>query len=371
MLTKLVRGQVVVFVVVAVLGVAYVGARYAGLDRLVFNTGYTVVAKFSTGGGVFTNSEVTYRGVAIGRVGDLRLTADGMEADLHIDSGTAEVPADTEAVVADRSVVGEQYVDLRPRTDRGPSLQDGSVITQKNTSIPLPVDVVLSSLSSLADSVPKEALRTVVDELYDATSGAGPNLQTLVDKGIEFIKTATDHIPQSTSLVTSSQTVLDTQLRMSDEIKSFGSNAKLLAETLKKSDGDLRGLLPAVPAAMSQVSDLLHESGTGLGLTLANLLTTFDVLEVRQKGLKQLLITAPQAVAAGSSVIGPDGARFGLALTFFDPPPCTAGYGGTQARGGLDTSPGAPLNTGARCTLPYGNPTGVRGSQHAPSPSGR
>ena len=62
------------------------------------------------------------------------------------------------------------------------------------------------------------------------------------------------------------------------------------------------------------------------------------------------------------------GARFGVALTFFNPLPCTAGYQGTKVRNGLDTSPGPALNTNARCTSPASSGINVRGSAHAPSP---
>ncbi|MFI5587575.1 MlaD family protein [Amycolatopsis sp. NPDC051758] len=364
MLTRFVRVQVTLFVVIAVLGVAYVGATYAGLDKVFFDRGYTVKAQFPTGGGIFTNAEVTYRGVPIGRVGELRLTPAGMEADLEIDSGTAPVPADTEAVVADRSAIGEQYVDLRPRTDGGPKLQDGSVIIQADTKIPLPVDVVLSTVDSFANSVPKPALRTVVDELYNATSDAGPALDQLIGRGIEFVQAASAHVAPLTRFVTDAHVVLDTQVQQADAIRSFGANAKLLAATLKQSDGDLRTLIPAVPAAANEVGALIRDSGPQLGVLLANLLTTADVLEARQSGLRQLLITAPQAVAAGSAVVRADGAHFGLSLTFFDPPPCTTGYT-TPYHNGLDTS-ARPLNTAARCALPRGDPTNVRGSQNAP-----
>ncbi|WP_406629993.1 MCE family protein [Amycolatopsis sp. WGS_07] len=364
MLTRFVRVQVTVFVVIAVVGVAYVGAAYAGLDKVFFGRGYTVKAQFPTGGGIFTNAEVTYRGVPIGRVGQLRLTSAGMEADLEIDSGTAPVPADTEAVVSDRSAVGEQYVDLRPRTASGPVLHDGSVITQHDTKIPLPVDTVLSTVDSFAASVPKPALRTVVDELYNATSGAGPALDQLVGRGIEFVQTASEHVAPLTQLVTDAHTVLDTQAQQADAIRSFGANAKLLASTLKQSDGDLRKLIPAVPAAANEVGSLIRDSGPQLGVLLANLLTTADVLESRQSGIRQLLITAPRAVGAASAVVRPDGAHFGLSLSFFDPPPCTTGYA-TPYHDGLDTST-RPLNTAARCALPKGDPTNVRGSQNAP-----
>ncbi|WP_410661685.1 MCE family protein [Amycolatopsis sp. lyj-112] len=365
MLTKLVRAQVVAFVVIAVLGVAYVGATYAGLDKLVLDRGYTVTARFATGGGIFSNAEVTYRGVPIGRVGPLRLTVSGMEVELNIDSGSPEVPADTEAVVANRSAIGEQYVDLRPRRGDGAMLRDGSVISESDTKIPLPVDIVLSSVDSFANSVPKPALRTVIDELYNATTDAGPALDQLVGRGIEFVKEASEHVGPLTRFVTDAHVVLDTQVEQANAIRSFGANAKLLAETLKNSDGDLRRLIPAVPAAANEVSTLLRESGPSLGILLANLLTTADVLETRQDGIEQLLVTAPKAVAAGSAIVGPEGARVGLSLTFFDPPPCVTGYG-TAYRDGLDTSP-RPLNTAARCALPKGNPTNVRGSQNVPA----
>jgi phospholipid/cholesterol/gamma-HCH transport system substrate-binding protein len=59
-----------------------------------------------------------------------------------------------------------------------------------------------------------------------------------------------------------------------------------------------------------------------------------------------------------------------MALTFFSPLPCTAGYGGTVYRNGLDTSPPPPLNTSASCTLPASSGTDVRGSANAPSGGG-
>jgi phospholipid/cholesterol/gamma-HCH transport system substrate-binding protein len=55
-----------------------------------------------------------------------------------------------------------------------------------------------------------------------------------------------------------------------------------------------------------------------------------------------------------------------VALTFFNPLPCTAGYQGTKVRNGLDTSPGPPPNTNARCTSPVSSGINVRGSAHAP-----
>ncbi|MFC6088857.1 MCE family protein [Saccharothrix lopnurensis] len=363
MVTRRIRAQVALFTVIALLGVSYVSAEYAGL--LVLDDGYAVRLELARTGGLFSGGEVTYRGVPVGRVGEIRLGDGQVEAELRIDADTPPILADLEAVVANRSAVGEQYVDLRPRGGTGPYLGDGSVIPKGRTTLPPPVEKVLTSMDDLARSVPVGALRTVVDELDTALRGVGPDLQALLDATAEFIAAATAHLPQTTRLLDDSVTVLQTQLDHSAAIDSFAADAALVAERLRASDGDLRRVIAAAPGAAAEVSAVLRESGPDLGVVLANLLTTADVLATRQGQLEQVLVSVPDAVSVGASALGGGQASFGLALTFFEPPPCEEGYGGTTRRSGVDTAP-APFNTGASCTLPRGSATGVRGSQHAP-----
>jgi len=66
-------------------------------------------------------------------------------------------------------------------------------------------------------------------------------------------------------------------------------------------------------------------------------------------------------------VVPGDGtAHFGLVLNVNDPQACTAGYGGTQRIGPDQSTNLPPVNTGARCTLPRGSSSSVRGAQNAP-----
>ncbi|PSL53547.1 phospholipid/cholesterol/gamma-HCH transport system substrate-binding protein [Saccharothrix carnea] len=363
MTTRRIRLQIALFSVIALLGVTYVSAKYVGL--VVVDDGYVVRLELARTGGLFTGGEVTYRGVPVGRVGPIRLGDGQVEVELRIEASAPRIPADLEAVVANRSAVGEQYVDLRPKGGDGPYLDEGSVIPRSRTTLPLPVEQVLTSLDDLARSVPVESLRTVVDELDQALRGTGPDLQVLLDATTEFIGTAGAHLPQTTRLLNDAVTVLGTQVDHSAAINSFADSALLVAERLRAADGDLRRVIGAVPGAATEVSALLRESGPNLGIVLANLLTTADVLVTRQGALEEVLVTVPDAVSVGASAVASGQARFGLALTFFEPPPCTAGYETTPRKGGLDTSVG-PFNTAAGCTLPPGSATGVRGSQNAP-----
>ena len=136
MITRRTKIQLMIFVLITLLGVSYVGARYARLDRLLFDDSYTVVAHFPDSGGIFAGGEVTYRGVSVGQVKSLELTDQGVDVDLAIQKDYDDIPADTLAVVGNRSAVGEQYVELQPQSDEQPYLHDDSEIPVENTRIP-------------------------------------------------------------------------------------------------------------------------------------------------------------------------------------------------------------------------------------------
>lgn len=368
MLTRKVRLQIVAFIVIALVGISFAGARYAGLDKLFGPRGYEVTMNLADSGGIFPNAEVTYRGVAVGEVGELRLTENGVEVPLNIEASSPRIPADVEAVVANRSAVGEQYVDLRPREDGGPFLRDGAEIPRSSTRTPLPVEELMTNLDSFAKSVPTDSLRTVVEELGTAFRDNGGNLQTVLDTTREFTAEAQQHVPQTKQLLADGKEVLATQNEKGSAIESFSHDLRLVTEQLKESDADLRSVIERAPGAGRQISGLLAETGPQLGVLLGNLTTTSELLAAHNDGLEQLMVTYPLVTAGGFSVVPGDGtAHFGLVLNAFDPLPCVKGYEETTRRAGDDLAP-VPLNTDAHCAEPPGSPTNVRGAHNAPMP---
>ncbi|ALG13925.1 MCE family protein [Kibdelosporangium phytohabitans] len=366
MLTRRTRLQIVAFFVIAVVAVVYALFRFTDIGKVFGHEGYTVKLRLADSGGIFTNAEVTYRGVQVGRVGEIHLTRDGIEVDLEITPDAPRIPADLKAVVANRSAVGEQFVDLQPRKDSSPYLSGDSVIAAEHTETPLSTDKVLRDLDDLVVSVPTESLKTVVDELDKAFTGTGPDLSQLLDSTGQFTKAARENLPQTIELLRNSGVVLDTQNAQSGNIKSFSTSLAQLNEQLKNSDGDIRKLIAVTPQAAEQVTGLLRESGSGLSVVLANLLTTANILVTRNDGLELMFVAYPGVAAGARSVAPGDGtAHLGLALNLFNPPPCVKGYEATKRRPGDDTSPIA-TNEKAYCAEPLGSPISVRGSQNAP-----
>ncbi|MFF5638292.1 MCE family protein [Streptomyces sp. NPDC012825] len=367
MITRTVRLKNLAFLVIAVLVLGFVGIRYADLGRHVgVADHYGVKVHLARTGGLFTHSDVTYRGVSVGRVGDIGLTAEGVVAELRIKKSAPRIPADAKAVVAGLSAVGEQYIDLRPESDGGPYLADGARIEQTDTQVPAPVTDVLTSMNDLTASVPLESLRTVVDEFGKAFEGHGDDLQALLDNGSAFVQAADRALPSTTRLITDGEVVLRTQADESRAIRGFATGARDLAAALKGSDADLRRVLTVTPDAAGQVSGLLRDLDPSLGVVLANLLTTSEVAVTRQRGIEELLVKYPAAVSAGATAVDGGKVNFGMAVTFFKPLPCTSGYGGTRYRNGLDLGTAPALNTGAACTGSAAAGINVRGSAHAP-----
>ncbi|MFE3370547.1 MCE family protein [Streptomyces sp. NPDC059173] len=367
MITLAVRLKNLAFLVIAVLVLGYLGVRYADLGHYVGLRGYyTVTVQLPQTGGLYTHSNVTYRGVSVGRVGPIELTEDGVEAELRIEKDAPRIPDSLNAVVANLSAVGEQYVDLRPTRTEGPFLGNGSVIDEADTTIPAPPTDVLTSVDDLASSVDLESLRTVVEEFGAAFEGRGDDLQVLLDTGGDFIDAADKALPVTTRLMADGEQVLRTQAEQGKALKGFAKGARELAAELKASDADLRRLIATTPDAAVQISGLLRDVDPAFGVVVANLLTTSEVAVTRQRGLEELLVKLPAVAAAGASAVDDDGARFGMSVTFFEPLPCTAGYGGTVYRNGLDTSAGPAVNTAARCTSSPGTGINVRGSANAP-----
>ncbi|WP_270887430.1 MCE family protein [Pedococcus sp. 5OH_020] len=368
MIRRSVQVQLVAFLLITLVTVSVLSARYVGLYDRVVGGQYHVSADFAQSGGVFVGSEVSYRGVTVGRVDALRLSKDGVVVDAEIRRGVS-IPRDTRVVVENRSAVGEQYLDFQPRTDSGPRLRDGDVVARKDTAYPLRVDTLLLNLDHTVNSVDRRDLQTVVDELGTAFGGSGPDLQRLLDSGDALTRSATEALPETTKLLDDGRIVLDTQRATSGDIKVFARSFAELSETLRSSDGDLRLVLDRGVTASKELETLVRDNQGNLAALLANLITVGQVTTARVDGIQQLLVTYPDVVAGGYTVVPGDGtAHFGLALAQ-DPPVCTQGYQGTKRTDPSQVTGLPPVNTSARCTAPRGSGTTVRGAQNAPGPT--
>ncbi|MEU4340420.1 MCE family protein [Nocardia sp. NPDC023852] len=372
-MTRLVRWQLIAFAVVAVVGVVFVGGKYIRLDHMLGFGEYTVQVRAAQTGGIYKGAEVTYRGVPVGRVGELELTDDGVVMNLVIDTSSPKIPDSAKAVVANRSAIGEQYVDLQPDSNAGPYLRDNSVIASATT--PVPVEQLVASVDGFTRSVDLNALNTTVRELGTAFDGKGGDLQVLIESLNTFTETFNETLPQTIQLIRDGRIALGTQAEQSDAIRQFSDGLDKLTAQLRSSDPDVRRLIGTGADAGEQIGALIDESGGTLTEDLANLRLLLQTISPKFYALRPLLQMLPQlSIGASSTAPGDGTSHFGLVLETNNPPACTVGYEGTQRileqmkaqnPDFDDTRDEFPFNKDAKCLVPFGNPTAVRGGERA------
>lgn len=369
MITRQTQVQLMVFLLISVVGLSYTGIRYAGLGKYFLDQGYVVSAEFVDSGGIFKNAEVTYRGVPTGTVVDLDLIEGGVKVDMRLRPGT-EVPDDVRAVVGNRSAVGEQYVDLQPDRSGEPYLSAGDVIPMGKTEIPISPTQLVTNLDDFVQSINVDDLGLVLDELGAAfDDGAGESLQEIIDSGNTLTQAAIDALPQTKALIREGNIALKTQRDVAGQFRSFNADLADLTATLRSSDPDFRRLYANGTSSANEITDLLRKNRTDLPVLLENLTTIAQIQKVRIPGIEQILVTYPNVVAGGYTVVPDDGTtHFGL-VTNSDPPICNEGYGTTDRRRPEDVRRRTP-NLSAYCAEPQGSETSVRGARNAPYPQG-
>jgi phospholipid/cholesterol/gamma-HCH transport system substrate-binding protein len=369
MSTKLVRYQLIAFVVVTVLGIGYAMAQYVGLGRTLGVGQYNVSVNLPSAGGLYANAVVTERGVTVGKVDDLHLTDHGVVADLSIYNGT-KIPTNLAAKVANTSAVGEQYLELTPKTHAGPYLTAGAVIPSSEVTLPPSPSTLLADLNTLLQSVPQKQLTTTVDELYNAFNGTGPQLRQLLDSSSQLLNAAQQNLTPTQELINQSGTVLNTQADNSANIQAFSANLKSFTDQLRASNSDLAGTLNQAPGTTTQLDNLIGQLQPTVPLLLDNLTATGEVTKVYLPGIQQALVVLPAdindltAAIMDSSVPGTSNVNFKLELNS----PCTTGYQ-SKMRQPTDTGAESAPATTPYCTASQNSQQDVRGVRNDPCPN--
>ena len=296
MITRLTKIQLIIFAIVTVLGGAFVGGRYANIDRLFVDRSYPVTADFKDSGGIFAGAEVTYRGIAVGKVGRLEFTDSGVRATLDIENDAPKISDDVKALVANKSAIGEQFIDLQPQSNSSPYLRSGSNIPLSRTNVPIDTTKILLDASAFVGSIDTESLKTLINELGLAFAGNGRDLTIIIDTMTSFIQTADDNFDVTRSLIRSSSTVLQTLVDKRGQFSSFTNDLALLSDTLVRSDKDIRRLFDEGSSSARLVKDVVRENNKNLQSIFNDLNTVTASIDEFHKGIEVISILFPYLI---------------------------------------------------------------------------
>jgi phospholipid/cholesterol/gamma-HCH transport system substrate-binding protein len=368
-LTRFVRIQLVIFTIASVVGVAVMALKYVQVQSFLGIGRLNVTLELPASGGLYRFSNVTYRGVQVGKVTAVGLRRGGMRATMSLDT-SSRIPADLDVKVRSVSAVGEQYVDLEPHSDSPPYLTDGAVVRAGESALPQPVGPMLDQTSALIGSIPKDQLRALLDEMHDAFAGAQYDLQSLMDSSAQFTADVNPVGDRLRTLLQDSAPLLDTQDQSSDAISVWTRSLAGVTDQLVTNDPQVRTLLQKGPGVAQDVAGLLDQLKPTVPILLANLTTVSQLAVTYHPALEQILVLLPPAIA-NLQAIQPNRNASGLGLGSFrisisDPPACTVGFLPPSSWRSTVETDVIDTPDDLYCKLPQDSPVAVRGMRNIP-----
>lgn len=330
MIDRLAKIQLSIFAVITVITLSVMAIFYLRLPATFGIGTYGVSADFVAGGGLYKNANVTYRGVAVGRVESVGLNPNGVTAHMRLNSGTA-IPSNVTATVRSVSAIGEQYIDLvPPENPSSTKLRNGFRIQRQNTRIGQDVADLLRQAETLLGSLGDTRLRELLHEAFIATNGAGPELARLIESARLLVDEANANYPQVSQLIDQAGPFLQARIRAGGDIKSLADGLARFTWQLRAADPRLRDTLADAPDAIDEANTAfsgIRPSFPALAASLANL---GRVGVIYHKSIEQLLVVFPALFAAiitsAGGVPQDEGAKLDFKIDLHDPPPCMTGF---------------------------------------------
>jgi phospholipid/cholesterol/gamma-HCH transport system substrate-binding protein len=368
--------QLCVFAVVSIVAIAVMVFGYIKAPGNFFGLGrYQVMLELPEAGGLYQKANVTYRGTEVGLVQDVHLADNGgVVAVLALQRGI-KIPSDLDASVHSQTPLGEQFVALSPRDGNSAPLKNGDVIPRTRTSVGPDTTQLLDSITKGLEAIPRDNLKTAVDESYTAIGGLGPELSRIVQGSTQLALDARKNLDPLIALIDNSGPVLDSQSDTAGAIDQWAANLAAMTNGLRQNDPSLAGFLQNGPPAADEIRALFDRLQPTLPVVLANLVSINDVAITYQPALEQLLVLIPQGVAAlqagmvaNQDTIQPlKGAYLDFNLNLNVPPACTTGFLPTQQQRppSFEDYPDRPAGD-LYCRVPQDSMFNVRGARNYP-----
>lgn len=310
-------------------------------------------------GGLYKGSEVTYRGVRVGRVTELNLTDRGVSAMVRLDS-TAQVPTDARPKVRSLSPVGEQYIDFQPGSAGGPFLASGDVVRGTAADLPTALATTAINLDKLIKQIDPATVRVVLTETAKGLEGSEDDLQRLLVQGLELLEEFNTRWPQTERLINNGDRLLRLGADLIPDFNSITDDAETFTAWLRKIDPVLVDMLEDGPGQIEELRRLVRDADQVLGSYLDPYITLADINAAREPHLRALLQNYPRGFKALSAGIHGGAAHLDAFFEHFE----YCGYNQDEHEA-LDTTR-HPFQDDGHCPRDW--PGTQRGAQWAPGP---
>lgn len=209
----------------------YLWTSFGGVMPLA-PEGYRVSARFDEATQLADNADVRISGVTVGRVVGSGLDRDRTKVEIEIDERYAPIPKDTRAILRQKTLLGETYVEISPGRPGSGMVPDGGSLPDAQVAETVELDEILRSF----DPETRTALKAFLRGVALATEERGADLNDSVGNLPAFAEDTSDLLA-----------VLDSQERA---VRRLVRDTGVVMGALGRRQGELSGLVAALDSVL-------------------------------------------------------------------------------------------------------------------------
>jgi phospholipid/cholesterol/gamma-HCH transport system substrate-binding protein len=189
--------------------------------------GYRITASFREATQLATEADIRISGVPVGRVKEIAADPDTGRSvvTLRLDAEHAPLPVDARAILRQKTLLGETYVELTPGTSGAPTIPEGGRLAETQIAPTVELDEILRAF----DPVTRDAFQRWLRTQAEAVQGHGRDIN--------------DGLGNLAPLAEEAGAVLDVLRRQDGALRRVVANTGAVFEALTERDGQLRELI--------------------------------------------------------------------------------------------------------------------------------
>ncbi|MDQ6775502.1 MAG: MlaD family protein [Actinomycetota bacterium] len=140
--------------------------------------GYRIKASFPYGQELAAQADVRIAGVSVGRVVSVALDPQGNRtlATIQLDNQFAPLHADASAILREKTIIGETYVQINPGPNTARAMRDGGMLSRANVIPAVQLDQIFNAF----DPTTRRAFQVWQQSLAQGLQGNGANLNSVL-----------------------------------------------------------------------------------------------------------------------------------------------------------------------------------------------
>lgn len=252
-------------------------ASYLGVQNGHPGSTYLVATFGRAGQGLDNQSDVKVRGINVGTVDSVTLTAAGrVQVRIRLNSGV-KAPQSTVAAIEPLSVFGPKFVNLEPGSGEstGPYLADGASIAQ--TRDPQELTDIAAPTYNLLNAVQPQDLATILTTFSEGLNGRGKELGDTIDNAGKLLDLSASNTANLKALIGNGKTLTGVFAGRGAELVGLAHDINVLTPAIAGDPAAWRTLLTGTGQVSGQVTALLQSDPAGPGRIISSLLQPLDI----------------------------------------------------------------------------------------------